>query len=99
MDPETLEAFQALENTWGPLQITSGFRCEKHNQAVGGAKSSQHLVGKAVDVVTQQAQQEAFILAAGVAGFRGFGRGEAFTHCDTRSATAQWSYPLHSEGK
>lgn len=29
--------------------ISSGFRCEKLNQAVGGSDKSQHLVGQAVD--------------------------------------------------
>lgn len=32
-----------------PLQITSGFRCEELNQAVGGVEGSQHTTGQAAD--------------------------------------------------
>ena len=33
-----------------PMTITSGFRCEKLNEAVGGKKSSQHMKGEAADI-------------------------------------------------
>jgi len=33
------------------LQITSAYRCEAHNRAVGGSKTSQHMAGKAIDIV------------------------------------------------
>jgi len=33
-----------------PLVIVSGYRCNEHNRAVGGMKSSQHLVGNAADI-------------------------------------------------
>lgn len=32
-----------------PVTITSGYRCSKLNKAVGGATTSQHTAGKAVD--------------------------------------------------
>lgn len=31
------------------IRITSGYRCEKVNKAIGGAKTSQHIEGKAAD--------------------------------------------------
>lgn len=34
-----------------PIKVTSGYRCPGLNKAVGGAKSSQHLEGKAADIV------------------------------------------------
>jgi zinc D-Ala-D-Ala carboxypeptidase len=34
-----------------PIRITSGYRCEALNRAVGGVKSSQHVLGEAVDFV------------------------------------------------
>lgn len=34
-----------------PITITSGYRCCKLNQAVNGAKSSQHKKGEAADIV------------------------------------------------
>lgn len=41
-----------LREAWGaPLIVTSGFRCKKLNQAVGGAANSQHQTGEAADIV------------------------------------------------
>ena len=36
-----------------PLSVDSGFRCEALNEAVGGAKTSAHLDGRAADLVPQ----------------------------------------------
>lgn len=33
-----------------PVIITSGYRCNSLNQAVGGVKNSQHLTGQAADI-------------------------------------------------
>ena len=33
-----------------PIYVNSGYRCEKHNKAVGGMLRSQHLVGQAADI-------------------------------------------------
>lgn len=33
-----------------PIYVNSGYRCEKHNKAVGGVPRSQHLVGEAADI-------------------------------------------------
>ena len=33
-----------------PIHISSGYRCEKLNSAVGGVRNSQHLKGQAVDI-------------------------------------------------
>lgn len=34
-----------------PIIVTSGYRTEAHNRAVGGAPDSQHLYGRAADIV------------------------------------------------
>lgn len=34
-----------------PIIVTSGYRCPRLNAAVGGVKSSQHLMGQAADLV------------------------------------------------
>lgn len=36
-----------------PIIITSGYRCQRVNELVGGSKTSQHLTGKAVDFHVQ----------------------------------------------
>jgi len=39
-----------------PISVTSGFRCERLNKAVGGAGKSQHLRGEAADIVAAGAK-------------------------------------------
>jgi hypothetical protein len=40
-----------LREAYGkPIQITSGYRCERLNKIVKGAKTSQHLTGQAADI-------------------------------------------------
>lgn len=34
-----------------PINVTSGFRCEKHNTKIGGSKNSNHVKGLAIDVL------------------------------------------------
>lgn len=34
-----------------PITITSGYRCKKLNEAVGGAANSYHLQGRAADII------------------------------------------------
>ena len=46
-----LAILQLIREHYGrPLQVTSAYRCPKHNAAIGGAKDSDHLKGMAVDV-------------------------------------------------
>lgn len=40
-----------LREAYGkPIIVTSGYRCERLNKAVGGAASSQHVKGEAADI-------------------------------------------------
>lgn len=42
-----------LREAWGaPIIVSSGYRCPKLNRAVGGAKTSQHMLGQAADIHT-----------------------------------------------
>lgn len=48
-----VEILQPIRDKYGkPIIVTSGFRCEKLNKAVGGAKASQHAKGEAADIRT-----------------------------------------------
>jgi len=50
VDSRLPDALQELRDTLGtPIIINSGYRCFKHNAAVGGAKHSLHLNGMAAD--------------------------------------------------
>ena len=45
------EALEPLRQHYGaPIRITSGFRCEALNKAVGGVGNSQHMDGEAADL-------------------------------------------------
>lgn len=45
---EILEPVRAKLNV--PLYISSGYRCERLNSAIGGSRSSQHCYGQAADI-------------------------------------------------
>ena len=51
IDQTLVVLLQAIREHFGkPITITSGYRTAAHNAAVGGAKSSQHLLGRAADI-------------------------------------------------
>ena len=51
IDQTLVVLLQAIREHFGkPVTITSGYRTAAHNTAVGGAKSSQHLLGRAADI-------------------------------------------------
>lgn len=55
-----LEPLRARLNE--PIRITSGYRCEKLNKVIGGAKNSQHVLGQAVDfTVDSMSVEDLFI--------------------------------------
>lgn len=45
-----LEVLEPLRRRYGRIIVTSGYRCGKLNEAVGGARNSQHLRGEAADI-------------------------------------------------
>lgn len=81
-----VQRLQAIrEYTGKAIKINSAYRCTSHNKAVGGASSSQHLYGKAADIVidgidpgcVQKAMQSGWFDKGGV------GKYNTFTHVDT----------------
>ena len=77
-----------------PMGISSGYRSPEHNQAVGGAKNSRHLVGDAFDISTKNMSEYDKQVLHGcclLAGFKGFGFAKTFLHVDTGSSR-DWSY-------
>lgn len=48
-----------LREAWGnPIIVSSGYRCSALNKAVGGASTSQHLLGQAADIHTKSNSRE-----------------------------------------
>lgn len=55
------EILQPIRNKWGSaIVVTSAYRCEALNKAVGGVSTSQHRLGEAADIkVGSKAQNKA----------------------------------------
>lgn len=88
--------FEKLEALWKrPLAVTSGSRCEQHNQYVGGTQHSQHLLGRAIDLwMPDRGTAIAIATLARKVGFMGIGVGEHLLHIDVRPwPPARWDYP------
>lgn len=93
IDTNLVYQLQKLRDAFGlPLKINSGYRCPAHNKAIGGAKYSQHKLGKAVDIDTThffpadryRLMQLVFRLGT----FRGVLVYPTFIHLDTRSGNS-----------
>lgn len=77
-----------------PIIINSGYRCPTHNRNVGGAKNSQHLYGKAVDIrVKGMTPSELGKYCDELFERDGVGLGgNVIVHVDTRGRRSRWYY-------
>ena len=79
-----------------PIKINSAYRCPEHNSKIGGSKNSQHLLGKASDIVVESLKPaEVFIIIEDLIDFGellqgGLGNYQTFTHYDIRKTKARW---------
>ena len=90
MDEEFMEKLVAIRDKLNlPMTITSGYRSKEHNKAIGGAKNSPHLQGKAVDLACYGEKAYQIVQLALAEGFTGIGvkqkgaHGSRFIHIDT----------------
>jgi zinc D-Ala-D-Ala carboxypeptidase len=78
------------------LNVTSGYRCEKHNHAVGGSSTSSHLTGLAIDVACSGSRLRWQILDAAIRmEIRRIGIGRNFIHMDidrSKDPRVVWLY-------
>lgn len=58
----TTHILQPLRDAVGPIIITSGYRCKALNDAVNGAKTSQHMLGEAVDFRCKDLKRALYVL-------------------------------------
>lgn len=91
---EQLEVLR--EHFQKPVQINSGYRSPAYNAKIGGEQNSQHLLGKAADVVIdgispdEVADAIEFLIEGKLMIQGGVGRYETFTHYDIRGKKARW---------
>jgi uncharacterized protein YcbK (DUF882 family) len=96
MNPHLIDLLQRIRNKIGKsISITSGYRCQKHNAKVDGAKHSQHVLGNAADVRVHGVDADDFqhwLVLNFNKECKGIGCYNTFTHIDVRSgASARWS--------
>ena len=91
-DASLVDGLQALRHVVErPVRVSSGFRCAEHNRSVGGAKSSQHLAGRAADVVVDGVPPLAVGWIARTLGrFQGIQVYDGWTHLDVRPGERWW---------
>lgn len=51
---------QPIRDKFGPVTVSSGYRCESVNTAVGGKPTSQHRLGEAADITLETALDVVF---------------------------------------
>lgn len=91
IDDELVEKLQILRSYYNrPLVINSGYRTNAHNIKVGGSANSQHLLGKACDIVIKGITPNALGTMAKKIGFTGVGIYKDFVHVDTRPTASYW---------
>ena len=74
-----------------PIVVTSGYRNQSHNAAVGGSPNSRHLIGEAADIQIPGLHPDEVAQMAAEIGFNGIGIYSSFTHVDVRSQPARWN--------
>jgi len=90
-DPVLSAYLQQIRAHFGkPLYITSGYRCDKHNQAVGGVTGSLHTKGMAADFVIPGVKPLEIAQFAEQIGIKGIGLYDQFVHIDTRESKSFW---------
>lgn len=101
VDEALVVLLQAIREHFNkPITITSGYRTGTHNTAVGGSKSSQHLLGKAADIQVAGVSVEDVAAYAeslmpdwgGVGRYPvKAGRTKGWVHVDTRAKKSRWT--------
>lgn len=75
-----------------PVVVTSGYRTPSYNRKIGGAKFSQHMYGRAADIVVEDVKPEVVynFLCESFPNSCGFGLYASFVHVDCRATKSRW---------
>lgn len=90
IDGELVRKDQMFRDKFGVTVINSGYRTPEYNAKIGGAASSQHVKGKATDIVCKGTSPLEVAMYAEAIGMGGIGLYNDFTHVDTREGKARW---------
>ena len=94
IDKQLVDICQQLRDKLGqPIAVNSGCRCCSHNEAVGGAKYSQHTLGKAADLTARDLNRLIDLAREHFEGdqIAGLGEYDTFVHIDVRKGKkARW---------
>lgn len=93
------DSLQVLRDFLGePIRINSAYRSPEHNEAIGGVKSSQHILGKAADIKVKDIETKDLyliiesLIVDGKMKQGGLGLYDTFVHYDIRGSKARWDY-------
>jgi uncharacterized protein YcbK (DUF882 family) len=96
MKPEFMALLQRLRTEFGPMVISSGWRCRDHPVEKDKASPGMHPTGMAADVAVHGADAVRLLRLALALGFTGIGiqqKGAGrFVHLDLRVVPTIWSY-------
>lgn len=95
IDKQLVVYLQKIRDHFGKsVTINSGYRCSKHNKAVGGTSSSKHTKGMAADITVKGVKPATVAKYAESIGVKGIGLYEGsdgdFVHIDTRAVKSFW---------
>lgn len=93
IDEGLVDILEFVRSKFGkPVFINSGYRTPLHNEKIGGAKFSQHIYGRAADIVVDGVKPEVVynFLCEVFPKSYGFGLYSSFVHVDCRKNKARW---------
>lgn len=93
VDVKLVKVLENVRNWYKkPVKITSSYRCQPHNEDVGGAPRSKHRLGIAADIQVKGVEpSEVFRYLCAIHPHE-YGKGsyKTFTHIDVRDEHAKW---------
>lgn len=100
MDADFMRKMEQIRVTFDrPMAVNSGFRCPRHDEAVGGSGSGCHTVGKALDIATPSSEYRMWLIKiASAHSITRVGMAKDFIHMDmcgkpeNKAPVAMWLY-------